>query len=62
MAKKKACKSCKIFIQGNECPLCKGRDFTTSWKGRMIVFDMDKSEIAKNLNIKVKGDYAIKTR
>ena len=60
--KKKACIKCKIFVKGNECPICKGADFTTSWKGRIIIEDANKSEIAKNLNIKVKGEYAIKTR
>ena len=62
MVKKKACKNCKVFVKGSECPLCKGTDFTTSWKGRVIIFNSDKSEIAKKMGIKVKGEYAIKTR
>ncbi|MBI2148320.1 DNA-directed RNA polymerase subunit E'' [Candidatus Woesearchaeota archaeon] len=62
MVKKKACKSCKAFVKGNECPLCKSTDLTTSWKGRIIIFDSSKSEIAKKMNINVKGEYAIKTR
>lgn len=62
MPRKKACKSCKIFVKGNECPLCKSGDLTTSWKGRMIIVDPNKSDIAKKLGIKVKGEYAIKTR
>ena len=62
MAKKKACKKCKLFVQGSECPLCKGTDFTTGWKGRIIIFNAEKSEIAKKLEISVKGEYAIKTK
>ncbi|HIH25372.1 DNA-directed RNA polymerase subunit E'' [Candidatus Woesearchaeota archaeon] len=62
MVKKKACKKCKIFVKGNECPICKGTDFTTSWKGRIVVMDADKSEIAKKLDIKMKGEYVIKVR
>jgi len=62
MARKKACKKCKIFVTGSECPLCKGTDFTTGWKGRIIIFDANKSEIAKKLNIQVKGEYAIKIK
>lgn len=62
MVKKKACKKCRIFVKGNECQLCKGTEFTTSWKGRIIVMDAEKSEIAQKLNIKVKGEYVIKTR
>ena len=46
MAKKKACKKCKIFVTGNECPICKGDNFTTGWKGRIIIFNAEASEIA----------------
>ena len=37
MVKRKACKNCKIFASGNECPLCHGKDLTTGWKGRIII-------------------------
>ena len=62
MVKKKACKSCKIFVKGNQCPLCHSGDLVTSWKGRVIVLDSEKSEIAQKMGIKVKGEYAIKIR
>ena len=62
MAKKKACKNCKIFVKGTQCPLCHSGDLTTSWKGRVIIVDAEKSEIGKKMGIKVKGEYAIKTR
>lgn len=62
MVKKKVCKNCRIFVKGSECPLCKSTDLTTSWKGKIIVIDSSKSEIAEKLDIKVKGEYAIKTR
>lgn len=62
MVKKKACKKCKIFVKGSECPICKTTDLTTNWKGRIVIFDTNKSEIAQKLNIKIKGDYAIKTK
>ncbi len=62
MVKKKACKNCKIFVKGSECLLCKSSDLTTSWKGRVIIVDPNKSEIAKKMGITVKGEYAIKTR
>ena len=58
--KKKACKSCKIFVEGDECPVCKGTQFVTNWKGRLFVLDANKSEIAKKIEAKVKGEYAIK--
>lgn len=62
MARKKACKECKLLIKGSECPLCKSKDLSTSWKGRVVVLDSNKSEIAKFMEIKSKGDYAIKSR
>jgi DNA-directed RNA polymerase subunit E" len=58
--KKKACKKCKVFVEGDECPFCKGNQFVTNWKGRLHVLDANKSEIAKKIDIKVKGEYAIK--
>lgn len=58
--KKKVCKKCKIFVEGEECPLCKGNQFVTNWKGRIHILDANKSEIAKKIEIKVKGEYAIK--
>jgi len=60
--KKKICKSCKLFVEGPECPVCKGTQFLANWKGRIAVLDAGKSEIAKKIGIKVKGEYAIKVK
>jgi len=57
---KKVCKKCKLFVQGNVCPICKGNQFVENWKGRIVVVDVEKSEIAKKLGVTVKGEYAIK--
>jgi DNA-directed RNA polymerase subunit E" len=62
MTKKKVCKKCKIFVEGAECPICKGNQFSTSFQGRLYVMDADKSEIAKKIGITAKGEYAIKVR
>ena len=59
---RKVCKKCKIFIQKDKCPMCQGTAFTDSWEGRFYIFDAEKSEIAKNLKINSKGEYAIKAR
>ena len=59
---KKVCKKCKIFVKGNECPICKGNQFSESWRGRIAILDAEKSEIASKLDIRVKGEYAIKVR
>lgn len=58
---KKACKKCKILVEGEKCPLCQGTHLIESWKGRVIILKPEESEIAKKMNIKQKGTYAIKT-
>ena len=60
--KKKVCKQCKIFVDGEVCPICKSNNFSTSWHGRIYVVDPSKSEIAKKIGISVKGEYALKVR
>ncbi len=61
MAKEKACKICKtIYEEGNKCPNCGAKEFTESFKGKIYIADPEKSEIAKKLNIKSKGEFAIK--
>jgi DNA-directed RNA polymerase subunit E" len=62
MTKQKACKICKIIYEGEKCPKCGSKESTESYKGRIVVFDSEKSEIAKKLGIKEKGNFAIKTR
>ena len=59
---KKVCLKCKLFVEGNTCPVCKENKFSDNWKGRIYVVDPNKSEIAKKINITVKGEYAIKVK
>jgi DNA-directed RNA polymerase subunit E" len=60
--KQKACKNCNKIYEGEKCPKCSSKESTDSFKGRIVVFNPEKSEIAKKLNIKEKGNFAIKTR
>ncbi len=60
--KKKACKKCKIFVEGNVCPICKSDHFSVSWQGRLHILDANKSFIAQKTSVTVKGEYAIKVR
>ncbi len=62
MAKKKAWKICNNIYEGDKCPKCDSKESTDSFKGRIVVSNPEKSEIAKKLNIKSKGNFAIKTR
>ena len=62
MSRKKACKNCKRVYEGNNCPNCSSNETVSDFKGRVIIFNSEESEIAKNLGVKQKGEYAIKVR
>ena len=57
--KEKACKKCKIIFEGNTCPICKGNQLSETWKGRIVILD-ENSEIGKKLNLKGKGNFAVR--
>jgi DNA-directed RNA polymerase subunit E" len=63
MVKPKACKICSTIYEGKEkCPKCDSRESTEGFKGRIVVLNPEKSEIAQKLKLKDKGNFAIKTR
>lgn len=62
MGKRKACKQCKLFVEGPKCPACGFESFSDAWQGRIYINDAERSQIARNVNIKAKGEYAIKVR
>lgn len=58
----RACKKCRLFTESGECPICHGSNFAESWKGRISITNVEKSEIAKKIGLTRNGIYAIKTR
>lgn len=63
MVKPKACKICnKIYESGEKCPVCGCKENTETIKGRIYIFNPEKSEIASKIGLKNKGNFAIKTR
>jgi len=60
--RQKVCKKCKVMVDGDTCPICQGNTLVESWKGKIIVLDSEKSEIAQRIGIKQKGTYALKIR
>ncbi|HPD82092.1 MAG TPA: transcription elongation factor subunit Spt4 [Candidatus Pacearchaeota archaeon] len=63
MAKIKACKMCNTIVEeGDKCPNCSSKELTEGSKGRIVILNPEKSEVAKKLNMKEKGNFAIKTR
>lgn len=57
----KACKVCHQLTEENVCPTCHSPTSKT-WQGYVIVQDPKKSRIARRMNIKNAGKYALKVR
>lgn len=51
-----------MVSSGPICPNCKSSNLSSDWSGLLIVIDPEKSEIAKKLNIKAPGKYALRVR
>lgn len=62
MAKAKACRLCNRILEGEKCSHCDSKEVTESFKGRVVVLNPEKSEIANKLKFNTKGNFAIKTR
>ena len=62
MAKKKACKKCRLFVEGDTCPSCGSNSFSNTWQGRIYIKDVSQSMIANKISITLKGEYAIKVK
>ena len=62
MTKQKACKICNTIYDGAKCPRCESKESSENIKGRIVILNPEKSEIAQKLNIKNIGNFAIKTR
>ena len=62
MVKQKACKICNTIHEAEKCPKCDSKELVDNFKGRIVVVNPEKSEIASKLNLKNKGNFAIKTR
>ena len=62
MPVEKACKKCKRIVTEKQCPICKSQELTPHWRGLVVILDPEKSEMAKQLNIELPGQYALKVR
>jgi DNA-directed RNA polymerase subunit E" len=61
MVKEKACRTCRMVVEDlNECPNCGGTNFTTFWRGYVVVLDPEKSEIGKKMGTTKPGKYALR--
>ncbi|HOW37225.1 MAG TPA: transcription elongation factor subunit Spt4 [Candidatus Pacearchaeota archaeon] len=62
MAKQKACRICNTIYEGDKCTNCGSKESIEGFKGRIVVVNPEKSEIAQKIGIKQKGNFAIKAR
>ncbi len=60
--KKKVCRTCKIFVDGDLCPVCKKSAFSQNWQGLLTVIDAKRSKVAEHMGFKTNGEYCIKVR
>lgn len=59
--KEKACKECGKVTREDICIICKTAT-STDWIGYVSIIDPETSEIAKKLNINMKGKYALRVK
>ncbi len=58
-ARERACRNCKMITTKSSCENCGSTNLTVNFSGLIIIFDEERSEIAKELGLK-KGAYAIR--
>ena len=60
--KEKACLNCKAIYFGDKCTNCGETPATETYKGRIHIFNAEKSEMAENMSLNTNGEFAIKTK
>ncbi|MDD5959979.1 MAG: transcription elongation factor subunit Spt4 [Methanobrevibacter wolinii] len=59
----RACTKCKRITQNEVCPVCHGNVPTSdNWSGLLIVLNPETSKVAKELNITLPGEYALRVK
>ena len=59
----KACRDCHLISEDVEkCPACHGGNLSKDWNGFVVVINVEKSVIAKKMQIDAPGKYALKVR
>jgi len=58
----KACPECSTLTVEATCPNCKATGLSDDFAGLVIIFDPERSAIAKAMKMKVKGRYALRVR
>ncbi|RPJ54324.1 MAG: DNA-directed RNA polymerase, subunit E'' [Methanobacteriota archaeon] len=56
------CRDCHRTVEGESCVICGTSNLSQDWAGYLIIVDPAHSEIARRMNIKLPGKYALKVR
>ncbi len=56
------CRECHRVVEGEACAVCGTSNLSSDWAGYLIIIDPEHSDIAKRMNIKLPGKYALKVR
>lgn len=54
------CPKCKRLLSTSTCPVHKDAKLVETWKGRIIVIEPSKSDLAKKVDISDAGEYAVR--
>lgn len=57
-----ACRECHKIVSGSTCPVCGSTSLSSDWSGYVVIIDPSRSRIARKLNVKYRGKYALKVR
>jgi DNA-directed RNA polymerase subunit E" len=61
MIKGKACRNCrKVIEKGKDCPVCGSTQFTTFWRGYVVILDPEKSSLGKKMGVTKPGKFALR--
>ncbi|MBI4043243.1 MAG: DNA-directed RNA polymerase, subunit E'' [Candidatus Diapherotrites archaeon] len=59
--KEKACMTCRMVVEdAKQCPNCNGTQFTTFWRGYIVILNASESALAQRMGIKAPGKYAFR--
>ena len=57
----RACTACQLISDKDICPAC-GNATSDNWSGLLIVIDPEESELAREMNIEIPGEYCLRVR
>lgn len=58
----RVCRDCHRVVDGEACVVCGTANLSEDWAGYLVIIDPERSDVAKKMNIKLQGRYALKVR